>query len=903
MRTAPRRVAIALLTLAVAAPSPSGPRASAAAPFVHNLAAPAVRAAQSIRFERNDGQYDASVRFTARAGRNRVFLMDDGGSVVLVAPPAKSPSGERGFGICEPPRGYDFSAVAVRFVGERAVAPPRADEPLDGTTSYFLGDDPSLWRTDVPAFGRVRFDGIYRGVDVVYYGTSKGELEYDLVVAPGADPSVIAIAVEGAPVAIASDGALEINTPAGQVRYAAPVVYQETTENRRLVAGRYVLRADATIGFELGAYDRSLPLVIDPVLAFSTYVGGAGFDTVTTVALGPDGRLYLAGDTTSPSLPGGVPLPGTVRGESDVLVARVNEARDGFDFVVIAGGSEADSAAGLGVTTTHEALLKVNTFSTNFPMVQPAQGTAGGEGDIAVLRLAPAGDRLVFSTYLGGSAFENCYTGIAVDAGGNAYVSGCTVSRDFPVRNAFQTTIGGDYDATLAKFTPQGQIVFSTFLGGTFNDAGYGVDVDSTGAIYIAGQTNSADFPAMNGFDLSHNGLSDGFFAKVRPDGSGLVYATFVGGSGDDYLHRIRVDARGAVTAPGTTESRDYPTSKPAQSSFGGGDADAMITRLSPDGRTLEFSSYFGGAGDDGGFGLALDGLGASYLVGETSSTNLRTLDAIQPAFGGGDLDLYVAKFTPEGMLDYSTYLGGSGFEAANDAVADRTGSVVLAAWTNSPNFRLARPILSAPPGGDLDGIVAVLTDSFSLRWEPPKDENPESPPENLEAFRSGAAAPAATLSSLREDVESYEIYSSSKPGVTPSSETFVVSVPASSLTVPNMPGGNYYTVTAKRRGGSESKPSKEAGAGVGGPVVAKLKLKPTKVVATGSGFTSTVDVFINGIAFAAPAAVKKSNTKVVQAGTLANGQTISQYRAANPGRVAVIFRNRNGGLTLVIAE
>jgi hypothetical protein len=483
---------------------------------------------------------------------------------------------------------------------------------------------------------------------------------------------------------------LVIATEAGEVRFHKPVVYQPVEApfraapaglkpgataaanpkskitNPKSVDGRYILLADNRVGFEVGAYDKSLPLIIDPVLSYSTFLGGSNEDYAYGIAVDASGSAYVAGWTASTDFPttsGGFQ---TVYGGGayDTFVTKLNPAGDTLVYLTYLGGSADDYGKGIAVDASGNAYVTGYTYSSNFPTTPGAFQTGyGGGGDAFVTKLNAAGSSFLYSTYLGGSNFDYA-TAIAVDAAGNAYVAGLSYG-DFPTTpGAFQPSYGGS-DAFVTKVNGDGSaLVYSTYLGGSTYDDARGIAVDTDGSAYVTGNTNSIDFPITpDAFQTSFGGpenATDAFVTKVNADGSALVYSTYLGGSNYDEAHGIAVDTSGNAYVTGLTFSGNFPTTRGAfQTGYGGG-GDAFVTKLKADGSALVYSTYLGGSNDDSALSIAVDATGNAYVSGYTTSSNFPTTPgAFQTSFGGGPFDAFVAKIALEPIT--SVFLHGSG--------------------------------------------------------------------------------------------------------------------------------------------------------------------------------------------------------------------------------------------------
>src|SRR5579863_1281901 len=666
-----------------------------------------------LNFEANIGQVrqgSNAVKFLSRGAGYALFLTSDEAVLAL--------------------RGREESVLHMKLEGANLQAKVAGAEALPGKSNYLIGNDPREWRTSVPTFAKVQYRNVYPGVDLVYYG-NQGQLEYDFVVAPGADPRRIALKVQsartahrGAPLSIDARGDLVMGTHSGEVRFHKPVVYQlaagrssdqvSSVEHRKPVDEHYVLKAEHEVGFAIGAYDPTRPLVIDPVLSYSTYLGGtSGADYGQAIALDPAGNAYVTGYTCSTDFPSLDPVQSlnASGGCEDAFVAKLDAAGDALVYSTFLGGTGNDVGLGIAVDPAGRAYVAGYTCSTDFPVVNAIQATSNGDCDAFVSKLNSAGNELVYSTYLGGSNTDVAQS-ISADPAGNAYVTGYTLSADFPTTTgAFQTTFGGGScgaapqeakpcaDAFVAKLNPTGSaLVYSTYLGGGSYDAGQGIAVDGAGNAYVTGFTTSSNFPAANALQAGCDNCgfpgeagaqalsSDAFVTKLNPAGSALVYSTYLGGSGADTGTGIAVDPPGNAYVTGYTASKDFPTMNPLQANTAGG-YDAFVTKLKADGSALVYSTYLGGSGNDLGFAIAVDSAGSATIAGETFSEDFPASDAFQPSRDGG-FDAFISRLNAAGdAVVYSSYLGGGSGDQVLGVALDSSGSAYVAGITNSRDF------------------------------------------------------------------------------------------------------------------------------------------------------------------------------------------------------------------------
>ena len=647
-----------------------------------------------LAFEPNAGQVDPEVRFQVRGLGGMIYFTD--GEVVMTLP--ASQYGER---VSEM-----LSVLRLAFDGASTPNVTGVD-PLPGTVSYFIGDDSTRWQNGIATYAGIVYSELYPGVDLHYDGTG-GQLKGTYTVAPGADPGRIRWRYQGA-AAVTVDpatGNLRV-TPTGAERgatltEAAPVAWQEIGGRRVAVKARYAVARDGSTSFVLGTYDQTQALIVDPTLSFSTALGGSGSDRATGVAVDPAGNTYVTGYTSSTNFPTGNAVQTTINGSGDAFVTKINPEGTARVYSTYIGGGRDEGYFGGGAIATDQAgnaYITGSTTSPDFPTVGAIQDKIVHDSDFYVVKLSPSGNGLVYSTYLGGSG-RDVGAGIAVDYDGNAYVTG-GAGRNFPLASPIFPYRGGD--AVIAKLNPGGsELVYSTYLGGSSIDAGQAIAVDSEGSAYVGGfsyNINSADFPLVTPLQPKHGGgTRDGFVAKLNPAGDALVYSTYLGGSGDDWVEGVAVDAAGNVAVMGNTSSTNFPLRAAYQATYGGGDLDAFVAKLNDTGRTIVFSTYLGGSDGENSVskregGIGVDPEGGIYVTGMTSSRNFpfRTAGALQPRRSGADA--YVTKFQANGAVVYSTPLGGNGSEFGMGVAVDDAGTAHVAGTTQSPDFPTVAPL------------------------------------------------------------------------------------------------------------------------------------------------------------------------------------------------------------------
>jgi hypothetical protein len=667
-----------------------------------------------LRFEPNRGQFDENVRFSSRGPGYGLFLTREGATLVLQKTDESARGRERRRERLAPQLNPRVAAetppavVSMRLVGARPVDPAGHDL-VPGKTNHFVGSDPSKWKTDVEGYSRVRYPQAVPGVDVVFYPSAERQLEYDLVLAPGVDPGGVALAFEGVEsVEVDAEGDAVLHLAGGgELRHVPPVAYQtDDAGNRVVVASRYERRPSGALGFTVGAHDRRRELIIDPVLAYTTYLGGAEDDSAIDIAVDSEHNVYVLGETRSAAFPITSPFRGALSGVSDLFVSKLDPTGV-LVYSTYFGGRTTDFAGGIAVDASRNIYITGYTSADDIPTtpssLRPTRSPTLSWVSV-VAKLNPTGSALVYSTYLGGDHTPDGFGGdfahdIAIDAAGSAYVVGHTQSTDFPTTTGQRTNAGGT-DCFVSKLNPNGSaLVFSTYLGGADGDVGNAVAVDSALSVYVLGTTVSTNFPLAKAIQAANKGGADAFVTRLTPSGGALVYSTYLGGSMDEFVGGIAVDSAGNAHVNGFTQSSDFPLASPLRATPSG--LDAFVTKLSAPGSNLVFSTYLGTSAAENGSGIALDSDGNIYVSGTTYALNTSqvTVDRLNPA--GSALTL-------------STVLRGSGtrnFELGGIAL-DAQRNVYVAGETDSNDLELLPPssfLLPAAPNGQVDAFVARI--------------------------------------------------------------------------------------------------------------------------------------------------------------------------------------------------
>ncbi len=632
----------------------------------------------------------------------------------------------------ETPDSIEISMIKAEFVGSNFNASAMGLSLMEYKCNYFIGNEPDKWRTDVSNYESIQYQEVYPGIDLKYYGNGR-QMEYDFIVSPGADYSKIQIRYDGAEsLTIGANGELIITIANGEIIEQPPIVHQIIDGRKVNLAGQYLIGADNTFSFRVDSrYNPAHELVIDPVLEYSTYLGGSGDETGSDIAIAADGSVFMAGLTSSTDFPIFDPYQMSSGGGYDVFVMKLNGTGNSLVYSTYLGGSGFDIGADIAVDAAGDVYVTGWTTSTNFPTLNPYQGSFGGVRDVFVTKLNNAGNGLVYSTYLGGSALDYG-NAIMANAAGEVYVTGATASTDFPTLNPYQGTYqGGTSDAFVTKLSSSGNsLVYSTYLGGGDYDVGIESGLDIAGAVYVTGGTVSTNFPTLNPYQGTYQGGTiDAFVTKLSIDGSNLDYGTYLGGSGYDFGADIAVDAAGAAHVTGYTDSPNFPTLNPYQGTFQGGDKDVFVAKLNIAGNGLVYSTYLGGSNYDIGTDIAVDAVGAVYVTGSTDSPNFPTLNPYQGTLQGGSPfggDVFVTKLKNTGnSLAYSTYLGGSNDELGYDIAVDTAGATYVTGSTDSPNF----PTLNAYQGTFQLGT----RDAFVTKFSAPGDADGDGFPDDVD--------------------------------------------------------------------------------------------------------------------------------------------------------------------------
>jgi hypothetical protein len=689
-------------------------------------------------FEANQGQTDSAVKFLVRGEGYTAFLTSNGLTLSLrssetsISENVSAPAMSR--------------ALQLNFLGARNNSPVAGEDKQPGKVNYFLGANPALWHTNVPTYAQVRYSDIYPGIDLLYHGTDR-QLEYDFEIQPGADPRAIKFEVQGAEqIKLDPQGNLLLKMADGELRLQCPMVYQQFHGRRVVVDGAYVVENSTHVSFEVKNYDASKPLVIDPVLIYASYLGGTGADQANGIAVDSTGSVYLAGTTTSVNFPG-ANLGSLAQNTNHVFVAKLNAAGTQLIYADYIGGNNADAAAALVLDSADNVYVTGSTQSSNFPVINAFQSTQPGPNPGFLTQVSADGLTLLYSTYLGGNTFDQP-TGIAIDSADEVYVAGYTMSTNFPVENAYQSAPLANANGAfgtygfLTKFSVGGSsLVYSTYFAGNLNGAqsspnyraikprSYGaasfppssvisaLALDANGNAYLAGATNTYNFPTTEGAYLTSYTVSGntevGFVSKFGGSGA-LDYSTYFYGSGTQFLTiaGVAVDAIGSAYITG--EGQNYTAFPITNTSICNPEtytfacSQDFVAKFDPTGATLLYSTYLGPFNYANPQAITLDSSNDAYVVAQTSSSSFQTESAIE-AYSNQN-DLIVVEIDPAASTQlFATYLGGSGNDTPGGIAVDASGNIYVAGTTSSTDFPITQGAFQGQLTGSTNTFVAKI--------------------------------------------------------------------------------------------------------------------------------------------------------------------------------------------------
>lgn len=637
-------------------------------------------------FEPNQGQAPPPVLYLARDARGRMEITASGVDFRI-----------------------NSSKVSLRFPGAKPT-PAHGQNQAEAITNLFLGNNPNTWKHNIPNYRQVLRPNLYPGIDLLFHG-ARGALEFDFILAPHANPALPALAFNH-PAKITKTGDLEIES----LRLPAPVAYQVINGLRHNIPCNFERRANQTIGFHLGNYNPAYSLTIDPTINYLSYFGGSGSELLNTLAVDSSGNMYVAGQTNSANLPVSNGAAQTLRrGSSDAFIAKFNP-NGNLVYTTLLGGEQADEINSIAVDSQGSVYFGGVSLSTNFPLANAYQSTKRSPAEATSAfygKLNPTGTALVYSSYIGGELGEDL-DGVAVDSAGNLFLVGSTYSDQYPVTsNSFQPRNNGLENGFVTKVAPTGdRLVYSTYIGGELIDQLKTIAIDTGGNAYVGGATSSNNYPLRNAAQQTRRTGGAGIDAcitKLNPNGSDIVFSTYLGGNGNELIQAIAVGSDGSVAVVGNTNSSDMPLGpSPIQRTLAGGQ-DMFVHKFTPVGDGITFGTLFGSPGEERGFAVAIDPSGAVYVGGITNSLSLSTVSGQQPTSGGG-IDAFYLRLNPGGtQVQMSSYFGSTGSDQLTAMVADPAGKIYIGGYTSSANLPTVPGAQQRGISGSSDGFILII--------------------------------------------------------------------------------------------------------------------------------------------------------------------------------------------------
>jgi hypothetical protein len=664
-----------------------------------------------MHFELNQGQADSNVRFMSRNGSHALLLKQNEAQLALPNI-ASAPHGD--------PQLTKPDVLTMKLAQANDNPQIEGIDELPGRTNYYLGNNPENWRRSVPAYAKVKYQNVYQGVDLIYYGNQR-QLEYDFVVEPHADPNVITLSFENArEFKMDNNGDLILSVGQHVVRQHAPVAYQDINGDRNPIRASYEIRKGSSrikceVGIRIGDYDRNRPLVIDPVIVYSTYLGGSAGDDLFNIEAGfgitvdASGNVYVGGITPSADFPTQNPHQPSPAGNYDGFITKFNPTGTALLYSTYFGGSDEDRVISVSLGSANELVVSGYTFSANFPTLTPFQPSLRGQNDGFVSRFTTNGV-LNYSTYIGGAGGDSCNFIKSIGTDIVAF-AGSTGSTDFPIANAIQPISAGSTDFFVGKLNiATNTLIFSTYFGGIATESMiFGTAaVDPAGNVYFGGVSNSFNYPtSSNAFQTENNGSDDAVVTKLSSNGSSMIYSTFLGGNLVDSADALAVDSNGNAYLTGFTRSANFPLKNAAQPQLR--DPDAFVTKVNPTGTGLVFSTFLGGQNLERGSGIATDAGGNCFVTGRSNSGDFPAKRSLRPPRGLDDA--FVTKYNRDGALLFSTLLGGASNDYGFGITADGSGNAYLTGRATR-NFFVTPGVFQSTIGGQADAFVTKINTS-----------------------------------------------------------------------------------------------------------------------------------------------------------------------------------------------
>jgi hypothetical protein len=678
-----------------------------------------------IWFEPNKGQFPQASEFAARSQNYSLYLLD---SAVVLKPLQRIEQGAHSRPKTVP---RESSGATLLFVGSNRNPAVAGRGKLHSVSNYFRGSDPRNWLTKIAHYSSVEYRNVYPGIDLICR-SRQTEPEFDWIVRPGADPAQIRLSVYGGNPSIDRLGNLALKLPEGEAQLKKPTIYQEFGRNRHSVSGEFTLEENNQIAFQIGHWDRTRPLIIDPVLVYSTYLGGSTDDEAAQVSVDGSGNIYVIGTAQSDDFPLVNPLQSNKTGFLEAFISKFDASGSNLVYSTYLGGTapgHVDSGNAIVVDQAGNAYITGQTNDLNFPttpgayLPAPGGGVGTGSTDGWAAKLDPTGSSLIYSTYLTGNGnnVSSTPSGIALDAAGDVYLTGAGSCTGLITPGAYSTpSLPGGLRAFITKLNSNGSaLVYSSCFGGNANDQPFAIAIDPSDNAYITGFTMSTDFPETTVLQSQGAASLQAFVVKLNVSGNQLMYSTLFG-SGQGF--GIAVDASGNAYVTGYADSYLFPTAGPMQGGCQGNNA--FVSKINPSGTTLAYSICLAGSVE--GYGIAVDSNDNAYITGRTQSTGLPAINAIQPIYGGGTLcgyncsDAFVTEVSADGSkFLFSTYLGDIGFESGNGIAVDPSGSIYVTGATSSLDFPLANPYQAVQNGdvanGGANAFVAKIAADVSI--------------------------------------------------------------------------------------------------------------------------------------------------------------------------------------------
>jgi hypothetical protein len=668
----------------------------------------------SVMFIENVGQFAAGARYQVRGGNSTIWLAEDALWVSMLQAPDTSQTPAFSAGeeqkMSETPR--QGANIKLSFEGANLHPTLEPINRLETSVNYFIGNDPDQWKSDVPAWGGVRYKDLYPGIDLEV-SSKDGQVVQRVVASEGADLSAVKLRVEGMDGIALEGGQLLLTTTVG--KYTLPLLLVSgngaSSQPDPMISGNQVM-SPFTNSIETPEITNIRSGAAD--LIYSTFLSGTinAYDDSSSIAVDNNGSVYVTGFTHSSDFPTTSGALDRIWNDGDAYVAKLNPTGSALTYATYLGGSNNDYGQGIVIDNGGAVYVVGYTNSPDFPTTIGALDRIYNGGDAFVVKLNAAGSALLYATYLGGTSYDEG-EGIAIDTSGAAYITGYTTSSDFPTTLGALDRIYDYYDSFVVKLNATGSaLAYSTFLGGNSMDYGRDVVIDTGGSAYVTGYTASTDFPTTPGaFDTSAHGNWDTFVVKLNSTGKALTYSTLLGGSNADYGEDIASDTSGAVYVTGYTTSSEFPTTAGAFSpSFIGGQ-DAFVVKLNSTGSALTYGTFLGGSNYEYGQGITVDTSGAAYVTGQTYSSDFPTTTGAFDSGYNENYDVYLAKLNPSGSsLSYATFLGGSDYDNCYGIAVNSSGSVYIAGYTKSPNFPITAGAFDTIFSGDYDIFLAKMT-------------------------------------------------------------------------------------------------------------------------------------------------------------------------------------------------